>query len=141
MPGHHPDEAGQRAHLLDLLHLLEEVLEGELALEQLGGRRLGLVLLVDLLGLLDEGEDVAHAEDAAGEAVGVEQVEVGELLAGGREGDRLADDLLDRERRAAAGVAVELGEDDAVERERLRGTPRRPSTASWPVMASTTRNV
>ena len=31
----------------------------------------------------------------------------------------LADDLLDRQRGAAAGVAVELGEDDAVERERL----------------------
>ena len=36
-----------------------------------------------------------------------------------REGDGLADDLLDAEGGAAAGVAVELGEDDAVERERL----------------------
>ena len=77
------------------------------------------VLLVDLLGLLDEREDVAHAEDAAGQAVGVEQVEVGELLAGRREGDRPADDLLHRQGGAAAGVAVELGEDDAVEGERL----------------------
>ena len=77
------------------------------------------VLLVDLLGLLDQREDVAHAEDAAGQAVGVEQVEVLELLAGRREGDRAADDLLDRERGAAAGVAVELGEDDAVELEGL----------------------
>ena len=64
-------------------------------------------------------EHVAHAEDAAGHAVGVELLEVGELLARGREGDRLADDLLHRQRGAAAGVAVELGEDDAVERERL----------------------
>ena len=31
----------------------------------------------------------------------------------------LAGDLLDRERGAAAGVAVELGEDDAVELQRL----------------------
>ena len=44
---------------------------------------------------------------------------------GGRERDRPADDLLDAERGAAAGVAVELGEDHAVDRERLRGTPRR----------------
>ena len=36
-----------------------------------------------------------------------------------------ADDLLHRQRGAAAGVAVELGEDDAVEVEGLRGTPRR----------------
>ena len=48
----------------------------------------------------------------------------------------LADDLLDRQRGAAAGVAVELGEDHAVERQGLRGTPRRRLTASWPVIAS-----
>ena len=117
-----PDE---RAHLLDLLHLVEEVVEGELPLEQLGGGLLGLVLLEDLLGLLDEGEHVAHAEDAPGQAIGVEQVEVVELLAGGGEGDGPAHDLLDRERGTAAGVAVELGEDDAVELEGLRGRPRR----------------
>ena len=105
------------------------------------GGFLGLLLVEGLLGLVDEGEDVAHAEDAPGQAVGVEQVEVGQLLAGGREGDRLADDLLDRQRGAAAGVAVELGEDDAVEREGLRGSSRPTVTASWPVMASTTRNV
>ena len=121
---HHRHEARQRTHLLDLLHLLEEVVEGELALEELGRGRLGLVLLVDLLGLLDQGEHVAHAEDATGEAIGVEEVEVVELLAGGREGDRSPDDLLDRQGGATAGVAVELGEDDAVERERLRGRPR-----------------
>ena len=75
--------------------------------------------LEGLLGLLDERDHVAHAEDAAGQAVGVERLEVVELLAGGGEGDRLADDLLDRQRRTTAGVAVELGQDHAVERERL----------------------
>ena len=54
-----------------------------------------------------------------GHAVGVELLEGVELLAGRREGDRPADDLLDRQRRAAAGVAVELGQDHAVELERL----------------------
>ena len=54
-----------------------------------------------------------------GHAVGMELLEVGELLTGRREGDGLADDLLDRERSAAAGVAVELRQDHAVERERL----------------------
>ena len=38
-----------------------------------------------------------------------------ELLAGGDEHDRLAGDRLDRQRGAAAGVAVELGQDHAVE--------------------------
>jgi hypothetical protein len=70
----------------------------------------------------------------------VEEVEVLELLAGGGEGDGLADDLLDRQGGAAAGVAVELGEDDAVEGEGLVEASA-TVTASWPVMASTTRNV
>ena len=48
-----------------------------------------------------------------------------ELLADGRELDRLAGDRLDRERRAAARVAVELRQDDAVEVER-----------SWNALAS-----
>ena len=76
-------------------------------------------------GLLDQGEHVAHAEDARGHPVGVEDVEVLELLAVGGEHDRLAGDLAHRQRGAAAGVAVELGEHDAGEAdavaERLGG--------------------
>ena len=77
-----------------------------------------------LLGLLDQGEHVAHAEDARGHPVGVEDVEVGELLAVGREHHLAAGHLRDRQRGTTARVAVELGqhdtgEADAVE-ERLR---------------------
>ena len=71
------------------------------------------------LGLLDEREHVAHAEDPVGHAVGVELLEVVELLAGGGEHDRPADHLLHRQGGAAAGVAVDLGEDHAVEAEGL----------------------
>ncbi len=46
-------------------------------------------------------------------------LEVFELLAGTHEEDRLADDLLDRERGAATGVAVDLGEHDTVETDRF----------------------
>ncbi len=58
----------------------------------------------------------------------MEDVEVLQLLAGGGEQDRLPGHLADRQRRATAGVAVELGEDhagdaDAVA-ERLGGTHR-----------------
>ena len=45
-----------------------------------------------------------------GHPVGVEDVEVFELLAGGREQDRLAGDLANRQRGTTTGVAVELGE-------------------------------
>ena len=71
----------QRAHLADLAELVEEVLEGELALRILRSSSAAFVL-VDLgLGLLDEREHVAHAEDAGGHAVGMELLEGVELLA------------------------------------------------------------
>ena len=69
----------------------------------------------DLLGLLDQAQHVAHAQDAAGHPVGVEDVEVLELLAGRREQDRHAGDLAHRQRRTTAGVAVELGQHHAGE--------------------------
>jgi hypothetical protein len=98
----------------------------------------GLVGVERALGLLDQREHVAHAEDARGHPVGVEDVEVVELLAVAGEHHLAAGDLRHRERRAAAGVAVELGQHDAVEadavEERLRGV-----TASWPIIASTTK--
>ena len=87
-----------------------------------------LVDVVGRLGLLDQREHVAHAEDAARHPVGVERLEVLELLAGPGEEDRLADHFLHRQRRATARVAVDLGEDDAVEPdglvERLRDVDR-----------------
>ncbi len=124
--GQHPEHLGQRAHLADLLHLLEEVVEGELAVAlELGGGLGGLVGVEGLLGLLDQGQQVAHVEDARGHPVGVEEVEVGELLAVGGEHHRLAGHLRDRERGAATRVTVELGQDHAVVpdpvEERLRG--------------------
>ena len=89
------------------------------------GHLLGLGLVEVLLGLLDQRQDVAHAQDARRHPVGVEDVEVLELLAVGREHDRLPGHLAHRQRRTTAGVAVELGEDDAGEAdavaERLGG--------------------
>ena len=105
---------------------------------QLGRHRLGLLVVERLLGLLDQGEHVAHAEDARGHPLGVEDVEVVELLAVGREHHRLAGDRRDRQGRAAAGVAVELGEHDAVEADPLAERLARSTTESWPIIASTT---
>ena len=84
-------------------------------LRSLRSSSFGLVLVDRLLGLLDEREHVAHPQDPLGHAVGVEALEVAELLARRGVHDRLAGDRLDRQRGAAAGVAVELGEHHAVE--------------------------
>ena len=117
--GDHAHDFLQRAEPADLAHLLAEVVERELALlaAALPGEHFVLVELA--LGLFDEREDVAQAEDAARHPVGVEFFERVEMLADADELDRHAGDVLDREGGAAAGVAVELGQDDAVEFQRF----------------------
>ena len=72
-----------------------------------------------LLGLLDQGENVTHAQDAPGDAVGVELLQSFELLADPDELDRFARDAFYGEGSPATGVAVELGEDAAVEFEQV----------------------
>ena len=79
-PGHHPQQVLQRAHLAHLLHLVQEVVERELLLADLPLELLGLALVHLPLGLLDERHDVAHPEDPLGHPVGVEALEVAELL-------------------------------------------------------------
>ncbi len=54
MPGIMPRRLPSGPIFLSGLHLLEEVVEGELAFHHLLGRGLGLVLLEGLLGLLDQ---------------------------------------------------------------------------------------
>jgi hypothetical protein len=62
----------------------------------------------------DEPDHVAAAEDPAGHAVGPELFQAVERLAHTHELDRLAGHRFHRQGRAAARVAVELGQDDAV---------------------------
>ena len=94
---------------------VEPVVHGEPAGEGTLDHLLGLLLVELLLGALDEREHVAHAEDARRHAVGRERLEVGDLLADAAVHDRLADGLAHRQRGTAARVAVELGEDHAVD--------------------------
>ncbi len=124
----HLQHALERPHAAQHLVALEEVVEGELALHH---PALDLFLLVVAdrgLRALDEREHVAHPEDARRHPVGMEPLERVELLADRRELDRAAGDVLHRQRRAAARIAVELRHEDAVEvdalLERLRDIHR-----------------
>ena len=63
--------------------------------------------------LFDEADNVAHAEDAAGDAPGVEVFERVPLFAGADQLDRLAGDGAHRQRRAAAAIAVGARQHDA----------------------------
>lgn len=111
-PGEHGDELPEGAHFADFAELLDEVLEVEGAFLELLLEGFGVLLAHGFLGLLDEGEEVTHAEDAAGEAVGVEGLEGIGFFADADELDGDAGDGADAEGGAAAGVAVHFREDE-----------------------------
>src|SRR6266480_1055584 len=113
----HLQYALDRPHAAQHLVALEEIVEAELAFHHAGLEVLLIVLLDRLLGALDESQDVAHAEDARGHEIGMEVLELVELLADRDQLDRAAGDGLDGQRRATARVAVELRHHDAVERD------------------------
>src|SRR5436309_1026217 len=121
-PGDHADQVSDRAHLLDGAELVAEVFEVELVPPELLGDVLGGRPVVGLLGALDERQHVAHAEDARGDALRVERLEGLELLPRADEHDRLARHGAQRERRATAGVALDLREDDPADGQ----PPREP---------------
>ena len=72
-----------------------------------------------LRGLLDERDDVAHAEDAVGDALRMEILERVDLFAGADQLDRLAGDGAHRKRGAAAPVAVDARQHDAGDADAL----------------------
>src|SRR5262249_6316779 len=113
--GDHAEHLLHRAELPDHPQLREHVLEREAPEDHLLEVRLGFLLGNVLLRALDEADDVAQAEDAAGHALGLEEVEVVDLLADAGEEDGAAGDGLEGDGGAAARVAVELREDDAGE--------------------------
>jgi len=67
-------------HIAELVHLIQPVVHGETPGEHLLGRGLGGVLVHLGLGALDQGEDVAHAEDARGHPLRLEGLQLGDLL-------------------------------------------------------------
>ena len=72
-----------------------------------------------LLGALDQTQHIAHAQDALRESVRVELLQGVELFAGADVLDRHARHLAQRQRRATARVAVQLGQDDPAQRHVL----------------------
>ena len=89
-------QAPQGAHALDHAHLLQEIGEVKRGLLQLLLHAGHIGQLHLLLGLLHQGEHIAHAQDAAGHALGMEGLQRLHLLAGADELDRRTADLADR---------------------------------------------
>src|SRR5260370_1326264 len=112
---HHIEHALERAHAAHLSHLGETVVERHLA----GAKALldfdRLVLVDRALGSFDQGQHVAHAQDARRHALGMKHLEVLGFLSGPSETNALAGRHAQRERGAASRVAIQLGEDHPVE--------------------------
>ena len=115
--GQHPENLLQRTHFPDLLELIAEILERKAVLLDLLLKLERLLLVDDLFGLFDQRQDVAHSHDPRNQPVRMEQFEGVVLFARTDKLHRLTGDLLDRKRRAAAGVAIHFGEDESVEAE------------------------
>src|SRR5712691_9564652 len=111
----HAHEPAEAAHLRHLRELLAQVGKVERALAHPLGDARGLLGIDGGRGLLHQRDDVAHPQDAVGDARGVEVFQRIELLAGADELDRLSRYRAHGERSAAAAVAVDAGEHDAGE--------------------------
>ena len=114
-----PEDVLDAAELLDGAELRQEVVQVEGVVEDLLFEVFRVFLVDDLLGFFHEGDHVAHAEDSACHAVGVEKVDVGEFFAHTDKADGYARHFLDGEGRTAAGVTVHLREAHARKREAL----------------------
>ena len=90
-----------------MLHKIREIEGGFL---QLLLHLLDIGELHLLLGLLHEGEHIAHPEDAARHPLGVKRLQGLHLLSRADELDRLAAHLADRQSGTTTGIAIKLGE-------------------------------
>ena len=79
--------------------------------------RLGLIYFT--VRFFDQRQHVAHAQHARGHALGMEGFQAVELFAHADEFDRLAGDVVYRQRRAAARIAIQLGQNNPGQRQRL----------------------
>ena len=118
-PGDHAKDILQRPHFPHHLELGQEVVEIERGRPQLPLHPRGFLFVDRFRRFLDQADDVAHPENPARQAIGHERLELIELLADAGELDRTLRDLAHRERRAAARVAIELGQNDAGDAQRL----------------------
>ena len=88
-------------------------------LAQLAFQLAACLVVEGLFGAFDQRKNVAHAENARNDALGIKRFQRVVFFADAHELYRRAGHFADGKRRAAARVAVQLGEDDAGEAEAL----------------------
>ena len=73
--GQHAHQLLERTHFANLAQLIAKIFEREIVLAKLALQFAGLFSSIVFLGLFDQGENVAHAEDAGDDAVGIERLD------------------------------------------------------------------
>ena len=111
--GDHSCQLVKSAHIFELRHLFKIIVESEYLLAYPFFKLCRLLLVELRLRLVDKSEHVAHAEDSASHTVGVEGLDLIQLFAHTDILDGFTRNVADGKRRAASGVTVQLGEDDA----------------------------
>ena len=79
-PGQHAQNVLHGAHVLQLIHLLEKVVQRKGIGAELALQLRSLFLIERGLRFLNQGKHVAHAQDAGSHAIRVKQLDIGEFL-------------------------------------------------------------
>ena len=111
--GQHPHDRLHAAHLQHLLKLGAQVVHVEQTLGEAPRHALGLFDLKRLTGFLDQGDDIAHAQNPARDPFGLERLKRVHLFAHTDKADRLAGHGAHRQGGTTAPVAVHPGQHDA----------------------------
>ena len=93
----------------------QQVVHIELVLHQALGSGLCFLVILQRLRLLNQGKHIAHTKDTVCHAGRIERLQILELFAGALEVDGHTGDGQHRECRAAAGVTIRLGQDNAAD--------------------------
>ena len=109
-PRDHFHQPPKGAHPLDQAHLLQEVGKIKRRLLQLFLHFFNVSEFNLLLRLLHQREHIPHPEDATRHPLGMERLESLNFFARTDEFDGLTAHLANRQRRATAGITIELGE-------------------------------
>ena len=79
--GKHAEDLFERTQFLDLSQLIAKILQAKGVVPKLPGHLLGLLFIEGFLGLFDEGQDIAHAQNARAHPIRVEDLQGVQLFA------------------------------------------------------------
>ena len=110
---HHAQKLLHTAHILDLTELVQIIVQSEGRFQKLLFKLCRFLFVKLLFRFFDKGEHVAHTEDTGSHSVRMEGLYIFYLFAHADKLYGLAGYVSYGKRRTAAGVAVQLGENNA----------------------------